>query len=905
MKPLSFPPLDPAPPSSSRAVRPRLSELAEPVESAELVSIEAPVEPLTVRNPRRGGWWRDLLRLALAGTGLAVTGALMAAGLLYTALAHDLPRLDTFDRMVGQGVTRFEAADGSLVGEQYAERRLAVAWTDLPRPLVLAFLAAEDARFFEHGGVDFRGILRAMVTNLFAGSLKEGASTITQQLVKILVGNERSYVRKVKEAILARRLEDLYSKEQILAWYLNVIYLGHNSYGVQAAAQSYFRKNVWELTLAECAMLAGVPQSPSRRNPFVDFAGARRRMDHVLGNMLDNGWITQAEADAARAEAIKVWPLRDVWGDGVPEYAEAVRRAADVWDEPGPDGVGWRERGLGITMAVEPASQRVAAASLQAGLEALQKKQGFPGPLGRVPDERREAFLKKNARWLPAELAPGARVLARVATVDKAEARLEITAERAGVLPLANASWAAPYTELPLLPDGSRDRSARVSFGGKLEDLTLALAPGDVVLVEVVAPPKPKAEAKPKPKPAAKPKPKPKPPSKPKKKGVEPEKVAAPAATAAPLHLALVPVPLVEGALVATGLWDEGIEALVGGWDFDRSEVDRTRSVRKTGSAIKPLVYGKAYDDGLVPSARTLATLYVDPETGWEVAGSSKVAFRTAWDGLVYSENAVTVRLFERVLGGRSDEDVAAWDAWGRALGLDRPLQGNLAESLGAEQTPRGMLAAFTTFARDGRRAGMHLVKKVVDRGGHILERRFTPVDPRADAADALDALWRAATATAPPAIAPTTAHIVAKNLEAGVQRGTGGAAKGIGRAAAGKTGTMDYDVWFCGFTGDRAAVVWIGADRNERTLGPSERHNDVYGSDTAAPVWAAYMKGVDVVDKGARRPGIGDDAPPDVVTVQIDPATGLLARDGGVPIVHRKGTEPVEAAPEILDPEL
>ena len=197
------------------------------------------------------------------------------------------------------------------------------------------------------------------------------------------------------------------------------------------------------------------------------------------------------------------------------------------------------------------------------------------------------------------------------------------------------------------------------------------------------------------------------------------------------------------------------------------------------------------------------------------------------------------------------------------------------------------------------------LVKKVVDRQGRILQRQFTPVDPRADLGDALDALWREATRVDTFAIAPTTAHIIAKNLEAAVQRGTGTEAKKVGRAAAGKTGTMDYDVWFAGFTGERAAVVWVGSDRRERTLGPSEARNKVYGSDMAAPIWASYMKVVDVVPKGAVRAGIGDDVPPDVVTVQIDPASGLLARDGGVPVVHRRGTEPTEYPPEILDPEL
>ncbi|MFO0747620.1 MAG: transglycosylase domain-containing protein [Myxococcota bacterium] len=652
-------------------------------------------------------------------------------------------------------------------------------WTDLPRPLILAFLASEDERFFDHSGLDFRGILRAMVTNLFSGEAKEGASTITQQLVKNLVGADKTYRRKVKEAILARRLEDLYSKEQILTWYLNVIFLGHNSYGVQAAAQSYFRKNVWELSLAECAILAGVPQSPSRTNPFVDLKAAKERMrTHVLDNMVRLGWITRAESDAALKEDIKVYPLRDVWGEEVPGYAAPIRRGAPArWSAPGED---WLERGLVIQMAVEPVAQRQAEAAVAGALEALARKQGFPGPLAHFDDARRVDFLVRNAPHV--DLALGHRMLARVTAVTPTAATLEAGLATRGTLPLANASWAAPYTADP--------KAASNSFGGELKDLGAALAVGDVVLVEVVAPPEP-----PKPKPAKKPK-KPKPGDKDAAKDASDDAepagpVVAPGPPPGP-YFALVPVPLVEGALASTDLWSGGLEAMVGSYDYDRSEVNRTESVRQTASAIKPIVYGKAYDMGLPASQLFSTAEYIDLATNYRASRESDKAEITVWEGLAESDNPVSHRVLDWVLGHTS---VADYADWGKRLGLPFPLTGLKTDVRGPDQTLMGLLRAFTTYARQGRPPDLTMVKKVVDREGRILERRFAPVDPHATASDALVALWDAALHPVAPVVSPTTSFIVARNLAEGVQSGTGSYARRLGREAAGKTGTLSHDV--------------------------------------------------------------------------------------------------------------
>ncbi len=806
----------------------------------------APRQAPIVLNRRRGGWAMTVARaLAVLLVVVGLAGGGVGFG-LYVHFARDLPRLDTFDEMAAAGVTRFEAADGQLVGEWSQQRRLAVTWRQLPAQLILAFLAAEDARFFEHSGVDLRGIARAFVANLKAGEAREGASTITQQLAKTLVGSAQSYERKVKEGILARRMEDLYSKRQILTWYLNVSYLGHGSYGVQAAAQNYFRKNVWELNLAEAAMIAGLAQSPSRVNPWVNMAAATRRMAHVLRNMLEQGWITAEERDAALDTKLIAYPLRDTLGDHVPYFTETVRK--DIAARYG-GGDAWLEQGLTVSMTVEPALQRAASAALDEALVGLAKKQGWPGALGRLP---REVFFARNAAWV--ELDAGARVLGRVAEAGAKTAKVEITPEVAGTLKLSEMRWAAPYTEFPVR-NGRKKTGGRVSFLGKLKRVSDALSAGDVVMVEL---------------------------------GAKDDKTGARALT-------LVPVPLMEGALVSYGVHGTGVDALVGGWDFDRSQVNRAEAVRQTGSTMKPIVYAKAYDLGLPPSALFSGAPF--REGGYNPTGVKSKDDMLVWDALAKSDNSVSLRVLQYVLNHTSLED---YRAWGRRLGLPRTLNGYTSEVLGADQTPAGVARAFGTFARAGRAPDMHLVRRVVDREGHIRERHAHPLDPHAGLDDTLVGLW--GTFTDPPEqrIDPTTAWLISRNLKEVVRRGTGKRAKRLGREAAGKTGTLPYDVWFSGFTADRVATAWIGADRRERTLGPSEKRNKVYGGDTALPPWLAFMARAEG-DRPKRE--IGARQPADVVVVTIDRDTGLLASGAGVEIPHRRGTEPTERALDELDP--
>ena len=631
---------------------------------------------------------------------------------------------------------------------------------------------------------------------------------------------------------------------------MNVIWLGHGSYGVQAAAQNYFRKDVSQLTLAECAMIAGLPQAPSRVNPVVAPGPARERMLHVLRGMERQGWISAAELEAASAEELRIAPLRDLLGDHVPYYTEMVRQEIVRRFDDAEHGRSWLDRGLAVSMAVEPALQRVASRALGHALEDLARRQGFPGPLGKLD---RQTFFERNARFVPPPGAPpppaGARLLGRVASVTREAAQIELGSELAGRLTLASAKWAGPYTRLPEGLDKAGRRSAKVSFKPRAGDLTEVLTTGDVVWVE--------------------------------SKG----------GAARTLELALVPVPLVEGAVVSRPHVTGAVDVAVGGWDFDRSQVQRVGALRQTGSVMKPIVYSKAYDLGLPPSALFSGAPF--REGKYNPTGARTKDDMLVWEALAHSENSVSLRVLQYVLNHTSREDYAAW---GARLGLTHPLAGYPSEVLGTDQTPLGVADVFATFALGGAAPRSGFIRKVVDRDGRVLLRDVLPLDPRATTRDSLISFVDQVGLPPERRISATTAYLTSTNLERVVATGTAKRAQVLGVPVAGKTGTLPYDVWFAGYTGLRTAVVWIGADRRERPLGRSEAHGKVYGADTALPAWIELMQRSDQ-DRSARE--LTDGPPADVRFLRIDPQTGLLARSGGRPIPHRRGTEPTDFAPE------
>ncbi len=806
-----------------------------------------------VINRRRWGWFGVLLRggVVVSMVGLLVAG--LAGFSIYAHYAGPLGHDEVlrFKNPARSTITRFRASDGQLVGEWFVERRVAVDFKDLPRRLILAFVAAEDARFFNHSGVDLRGVARAALRNILAGKIAGGGSTITQQLAKISVGKEKSLARKVRQTILARRMEDLLTKEEILTLYLNSIYLGHHSYGVQAAAQNYFRKQVWELTLAQSAMLAGLPQSPSRLNPIVNIAGARRRMKYVLAQMQRWGWASPSEVAAAQREDLRLFRRADLMGDHTPFATEAARVTVEHrYGTPGDD-TAWLRRGLDVTMHVEPGRQAAGRRALRTALEKLARDQGWPGALGTLD---REVFMRRNARWLgdtPPQV--GHRLLGWVADVSKHQAILELGEGLTGTVKLKTSRWMVPYTELPKGRMSARKRRrTRVSYkAGRLSRLDKGLATGQVVMVEVM--------------------------------GGPPEA----------MELAIVPVPLMEGALLGYETDGRGVDTAVGGWDFDRNQLNRLYATRQTGSTMKPVVYSKLYDMGVPPSKLFSGAPFVDRDYD---TGPRAKPDRTLWDALARSENNVSLRALQHLLRHTTLDD---WEAWGTALGLPMPLKGNTAYVLGGDQTPMGMGHAWGVFARGGLAPDLSIIKKVVDRDGRVLQRHISPLDPHAQLSDSVIGLWERVVRPPQRRMTPQTAFLIRDNMRHAVQRGTARRARKLERPAAGKTGTLAYDVWFNGFTADRVAIAWLGADNRERPLGLSEARNKVTGSNTALPMWLNYMKTVE----GGRPKRDFSPAPADIVRLRVDPTTGLRARAGGAMLPHRVGTEPKHFVPDAASP--
>lgn len=829
---------------------------------------------IEVRNRRRSGRIATLVRALAAAGVMAVLGGAVGGLGVYTHFARGLPSLERFDDLVTAGVTRFRAADGQIVGEWSREKRVLLRWNQLPRRLVLSFLAAEDARFFFHDGIDLKGVARAVVVNLRAGEIREGASTITQQLAKTLVGRQKTFTRKIREAILARRLEAAYTKQELLTWYLNAIYLGEGSYGVQTAAQNYFRKPVWDLELVQLATLAGLPQAPSALNPRDHPKKARTRLRHVLDQMKRRGWIggeehadalerVQGDAEAIR-EGLGVHPPRDPLGDHVPYYTSTVReRIAKRYapeppaqdgdapersdEEDAPERRSWLDRGLRISMHVEPAHHRVAQQELRRALEDLQRRQGWPGALGQLD---RETFLRRSARfWPEGGPAEGDRVLGRVRGVSRGSATVELHEGWIGALRLEDMRWAGRYSEYDTDERGRPIKEGRVSFRTRLSDMREALSEGDVVRVEVT--------------------------------GGEPSE----------LELELVPVPQMEGAFISYPTRAGGVQALVGGWDWDRSEVNRVFSVRQNGSTMKPIVYSKAYELGLPPSERFSGAPFRKEDVGqdedYTPTGDEVEEDQMLWDALAASVNSVSLRVLQYVLREAGRE---GFREWGRKLGLTQELDGHTSEILGDDQTLWGMAHAFGVFDLRGLEPRMPLVRKVVDRDGRVLERNISPLDPHASFEDAMIALWDSVESPRPRRISEETAYLTAANMREVVQRGTGRRARRLTHDVAGKTGTLAYDVWFVGYHRERVAGAWIGADRRERPLGISEEVNKVYGSDTALPAWLGFMERVDV-DRPVNP--LTDDPPDGIVWKRIDPGTGLLAREDGREVPHVEGTAP------------
>jgi penicillin-binding protein 1A len=749
----------------------------------------------------------------LAGLAFAMMIVLAgAAGLvgwtMYEHYAADLPTLDGLRTWQPPVMSRVYAGDDRLLAELASERRIFVPIAAVPEIVKQAFIAAEDQNFYTHRGIDPFAIARAAFTDLERiGEARRpvGASTITQQVARnmVLGSDAVRFERKMKEALLAIRIERVLSKARILELYLNEIYLGQGAYGVVAAAQTYFNKPLDQLSVGEAAMLAALPKSPSNYNPFRFPDAARERRDWVLDRMADTHAITAAQAAAGKAEPLT--PSRYHAPETVPGadwFTEDVRR--QLIERFGQDQT--TEGGLIVHTSLDPALQSAADEALRDGLLRYDHGHGgWRGPAGRIaslaslsgdwPDA-----LSKIAR--PAGMLPDWR-LAVVLNETPSGARV-------GYLePQSEGGPPAPRTGEILLSDLGWARRVLASgeLGASPRRIGDVVAPGDVVMVQ---PEQDKVEMR----------------------------VAAPRQAGVHSHATLVSldrvmlrqVPKVEGALVSLDPRTGRVLAMSGGWSGDASKFNRaSQALRQPGSSFKPFVYLAAMEDGISPSARfddepfSLGDWHPN---NYEMNFGGPTPLRIA---LEESLNLVTVRLAQHI-----GMDAVAKLAIG--LHLVDAMPRVLPAALGAvETTVLREAGAYASIDEGGRDIQPRLIDSVQDRDGHVIWRpaglmlgagdpASPPVltDPRAQVAD------------------PQSAYQVTRMMQGVIQYGTGiPAGKGIDRPLAGKTGTsQDYnDAWFAGFTPDLVTVVWVGFD-TPQTLGDKQT-----GAAVAAPIWNDFMR--------------------------------------------------------------
>jgi penicillin-binding protein 1A len=784
-----------------------------------------------------------LFRLALWGAFgllcLALAGA-VAAVVAYRHFARGLPDVPSLAEYRPPIVTELISADGQLAGELYVERRKVVPYERIPRLLVQAVLASEDKNFFEHGGVDLMGTLRAGVYTYVLRRRVQGGSTITQQTAKSLLvsregfaeGTRRDLSRKIRELILARRLEEALSKKEILWLYLNGVYLGHHSYGVQAAAENYFRENVEDLTLPEAALLAGLPQAPSKYSPFMNPEAAKARRRYVLRRMHEEGMIDDEERRRAEEAEIEVHPVDDVFRETAPFYAEQVRR--QIVERYGNDRL--LHDGLRVEMAMDLERQRAAQAAMLSGLMEVDHRQGYGGPVAHVEGAERDALAARLGRvWPRGALEPGDYAVGIVTEVDDALALARVAVgASSGILPIAGMRWARKPNPLQNYPDALISRPST------------ALHEGDVILVRRVT----RAELV-----AREPK---------ERQALVPE---------TELLLSLEQEPKLQGALVSIEPFTGYVTAMVGGYDFDASEFNRAfQACRQPGSAFKPIVYSAAIEKlGYTPATLlTDAPVVFRDETGasWkpENYGASFKGDVTLRDALVHSMNIPTIKI-AAALG--VDELVK----WAENVGLATPVKRELGSAIGSSCTTLWSLAnVYALLDRYGEKKASALVRRVLDRDGRLLEDHTAPSDAWVPLSSRLAAAAAAVKAPMERVMDERTAYMTVSLMHEVATVGTGAQASKLGKPAAGKTGTTNdsFDTWFMGFTRDLVAGVWLGYDHNEMPLGRYET-----GGRAALPIWLAYMQ------QALRdRPQPDFPVPDGIVILRMDPATGSLLPD-------------------------
>ena len=842
--------------------------------------------------------------------------------------------------------------EGEKIGEFFRERRILVPYEEFPKVLISAFVSAEDGDFFKHKGLNIRSIFRAFLANIRAGRKVQGGSTITQQTARaLLLSSEKTYTRKLKEAILALRMERNLSKEHILYLYLNQIYLGHGAYGVGMAAEIYFRKKVQDLNLSESALLAGLPQAPSRFSPIYNLQKAKERQLYVLQRMKEENYISEELEKKTAQKTLKVY-LRQEYQKKAPYYQETLRQILS--QELGEENL--LTKGLRIKASVDIRLQSMARKHLRAGLRELDKRQGFRGPLQRLESEEQiqtffeeeekkqfqnsQAFrlikpvkdikqdpetnlsvIEKDSKL--SQIKEDLKGLVRVVDDQSKQVLVQLAFGQFGILLLEDMKWA-------------RKPNPKVYYKySHITQPSSALKPGDLILVRILKSADRLNQDE----------------WEMEKKAKDffiQQKLSLPSRL---LPLSLEQEPAVEGALIVFHQKTGDILAMVGGYDFNRSQFNRTyQASRQTGSVFKPIVYTAALDKGFNPSTIITDSPVVfnkeEAELKKEQTDESQekteeessfvkwkpdnygrrfsgdILFRNA---LIRSMNVPTVKIIESV-GIKQVQNYA------RRLGIFSGLNPDYTLALGSSSiTLYEMTKAFAVIGRLGKKINPWLVREVADsqqekvlnsvsldtrfvnelepleilmeerRQKFLLEQEKTLKKSHAKTLDKTRSSHSFFFIDPQQLISEQTAYIMHSLLRAVIKepQGTGYSAHDMEMPIAGKTGTTNgyYDAWFIGYNSQMVAGVWVGFD-NEYSLGRGET-----GGRATLPIWKNFME-----EASQLYPPEEFTVPQGVIFINIDNETGGLVNINSKQIVEQafvEGTQPVlQDTQEVQDTE-
>ena len=776
----------------------------------------------------------------------------LAGGLFYivTDASRDLPdykKLATYEPPV---MTRIHASDGSLLAEIAEERRLFVPISQMPKRMIQAFISAEDKTFYTHGGLDWQGIasaaLRYAQVKISGKGQIIGASTITQQVAKnFLLTNEQSFERKLKEAMLVQRIEQTFSKDQIIELYLNEIFLGLNSYGVAAASLNYFGKSLDQLNLEELAYLAALPKGPNNYHPFRQKERAIERRNWVLGQMFENGYISETEMKDAQSKPLEVNP-RPFGAQlfAAESFAEEVRR--ELITMYGKEKL--ERGGLSVRTTLEPKLQLYARQALARGLIAFDRKRGFRGPLSKLDLAGGEwGELLKDQR-LPSDLAPW-----RFAVVLEVNETAAVIGLQPRILPDGKRAAERETAAIPLeLLKWARAHVDGSMLGPDVKLPSDVLAAGDVVYV-------------------------------------------APSKEQGQWHL--VQMPEVEGALVAMDPHTGRVLSLVGGFSYGKSQFNRAvQAQRQPGSSFKPIVYAAALDNGYSPASVVLdAPVEFKLPDGkmWKPKNYQNKFFgpSTLRRGIEQSRNVMTVRLADE-LGMVKIADLA------QRLGIYEKLPRQLAMALGAgETTLLKMVGAYAMIDNGGKKIDATLIDRIQDRYGRTIFRH----DGR-DCSSCQQLEWHDGMVepelldVRDQVMNPYTAYQITSMLEGVVERGTGKKLQIVGKPVAGKTGTSndERDAWFIGYTPDLVVGVYVGFD-NPKPMGKGRT-----GGELAAPIVADFMR-LALRDQ----PATPFRVPRAIELMPIDAKTGkraIFGKENTILEAFKPGDEPPDSTKVIGD---